>query len=603
MATDGSRARDKPLPIEDCALSGDSRTAALIGREGQVDWLGLPRYDSPSSFGALLGGSEQGCWALAPSSDQATAERAYETDTFVLVTTWTTPTGTAEVIDLMSHVDGRTAVIRRVRGVRGRVAMHEEVRLRFEYAAALPWMRQLDPAAGPALLAMAGPDAVVLRGPRLKSDGLAHVADFEVGEGQTVDLTLTWFPSYSPPPPAADVEAHLESARKMWTRWVDGHPTPGPYAAAVRRSILMLGALTHADTGGIVAAATTSLPEQFGGARNWDYRYVWLRDASLTVRLLARHGRTELVDHWRQWLLRAVAGDPGDLQIMYGVAGERRLAEYEVTTLPGYDGAAPVRVGNGAYTQYQADVVGEVMVGLRAAREAGITESHNSWALQRSLMGYLQDNLDREDQGIWEARGAAHKYTQSRVMIWAALDCAAHAVRDAGLAGPVEEWERLRDQVRAEIEAPGFDTSRNTYTQYFGSGTVDASLLLLPQVGYCSPTDPRMLGTVAAIEQDLMVNGLPLRYRTQDSDDGLPAGENPFLACAFWLAEQYARSGRRPDAEALMDRLVGLCNDVGMLSEEYDVTHGRQAGNTPQALSHLALVRAAEALAGMPDKP
>jgi GH15 family glucan-1,4-alpha-glucosidase len=364
----------------------------------------------------------------------------------------------------------------------------------------------------------------------------------------------------------------------------------------VHRSLLVLRALTHEETGGIVAAATTSLPESFGGSRNWDYRYVWLRDASLTLHVLLKHGFQDEVAAWRGWLLRAVAGDPADVQIMYGLSGERRLTEWLVDSLPGYDGASPVRVGNDAWRQYQGDVFGEVMIALQAARELGVAEDEFSWPLQRSLMTFVEENWRRPDNGIWEIRGPQQDFVSSRAMIWAAFDCAVRAVTDFGLRGPVERWKKLRDEVRVEIESRGFDTARNTYTQYYGSTGVDASLLLLSQVGYVAADDPRMLGTVAALEEELLHDGLLMRYRTESGVDGLPAGEHPFLACSFWLAEQYASSGRLDDARALMDRLVSFGNDLGLLSEEYDVGSARQAGNTPQALSHLALVRAADAI-------
>jgi GH15 family glucan-1,4-alpha-glucosidase len=379
---------------------------------------------------------------------------------------------------------------------------------------------------------------------------------------------------------------------------------PAVYTDAVRRSLLVLRALTHEDTGGIVAAATTSLPEEFGGERNWDYRYVWLRDASLTLHVLLDHGYVGEADAWRTWLLRAIAGDPADVQIMYGLSGERRLEEWVIPSLPGYDGAAPVRAGNGAYTQFQGDVFGELMIALQAARAMGIDETDFSWPLQRALMTFVEDNWQRPDNGIWEIRGPERHFTHSRVMLWTAVDCAIRAVREFGLDGPVERWEQLRDEIRDEIETMGFDRDRNTYTQYYGSAGVDASLLQLAQVGYLSPDDPRMLGTVAAIEAELLEGGLLLRYRSESGIDGMPAGENPFLACSFWLVEQYARSGRLDDARTLMDRLVGFSNDVGLLSEEYDVVGDRQAGNTPQALTHLTLVRAADAIANaLPTAP
>ena len=581
-----------PSPIADYALIGDTHTAALVGRDGSIDWLCLPRFDSASTFGAILGDADSGRWLLAPASPVSTS-REYVEDTFTLRTRWVTETGEAEVIDVMPHGDRRADVIRRVRGIHGTVDMHQELSIRFDYADALPWVRQIEGG----IIAIAGPDAVVVRGPELHAKGHLHTSDFTVTAGETVDIVLTWFPAHREAPAPADVTAQIADTQEWWTAWAASCTASPEYHDAVHRSLLVLRALTHEDTGGIVAAATTSLPEEFGGERNWDYRYVWLRDASLTLHVLLDHGFESEAESWRNWLLRAIAGDPGDVQIMYGLSGERRLAEFEVPTLPGYDGASPVRVGNGAYTQYQGDVFGEVMIALQAARQLGQDTPDISWPLQRALMGYVEDNWQRADNGIWEIRGELQHFTHSRVMLWAAFDCAVKAVRDFGLEGPVERWEVLRDLIHDEIEEHGFDKSRNTYTQYYGSTGTDASLLQLAQVGYLSPTDPRMLGTVAALEEELLENGLLLRYRTTTGVDGLPAGENAFLACSFWLAEQYAASGRLDDAVLLMDRLVSFTNDLGLLSEEYDVEGDRQAGNTPQALSHLALVRAADAIA------
>ncbi|MCU1578734.1 MAG: glycoside hydrolase family 15 protein [Rhodoglobus sp.] len=586
-----------PLRIEDYAIIGDTHTAALVGRDGSIDWLCLPRFDSPSTFGALLGTEDNGRWLVAPSDPGATSSRAYVADTFVLVTRWVTPTGEVEVTDLMPHGDRRADVIRRVRGISGSVVMHVDLRIRFGYSDALPWIRQIPEKGGPTLVAIAGPDAVVVRGPALTASEHSHTTEFTVEAGKTVNMTLTWYPAHRAAPARLPVAARIRTTTKWWQGWASASQPSAVYAGPVRRSLLVLRALTHEDTGGIVAAATTSLPEQFGGERNWDYRYVWLRDASLTLHVLLDHGFIEEADAWRNWLLRAIAGDPADVQIMYGLSGERRLEEWTVGSLPGYDGAGPVRAGNGAYTQFQGDVFGEVMIALQAARVTGKHESDFSWPLQRSLMSFVEENWKRADNGIWEIRGPKKQFTHSKVMLWAAFDCAVRAVRDFGLDGPVARWESIRDEIGGEIEAKGFDRNRNTYTQYFGGSGVDASLLQLAQVGYIAADDPRMLGTVAAIERELLEGGLLLRYRTETGVDGLPAGENPFLACSFWLVEQYARSGRLSDATVLMDRLVGFANDVGLLSEEYDIEHGRQAGNTPQALTHLALVRAADAIA------
>jgi GH15 family glucan-1,4-alpha-glucosidase len=585
------------LPIEEYALISDCFTGALVGKDGSIDWLCLPRYDSSSMFGALLGTEDHGRWLVAPVDASAKSTRRYEGDTMTLITRWRTGDGEVEVTDTMPMGDHRADVIRRVRGVRGTVRMQQELRIRFGYASAVPWVRK-DTAEHPsALVAVAGPDAIVVRGPVLHATDHAHHGEFAVKAGETVDLTLTWFPSHRATPEALDVDHALEQTRSWWTRWAEGCNHDGPYRDEVVRSLLLLRALTHLETGGIVAAATTSLPEAFGGERNWDYRYVWLRDASLTIGVLLAHGYDDYVDHWRDWLLRAIAGDPADLQIMYGLSGERDLAERELTSLPGYQGAHPVRIGNGASTQFQADVIGEVMIGLDRGRRLGNGETRFSWALQRALMGYLEEHWREPDHGIWEIRGEPQTFTHSRALVWAAFDCAVRAVERDGLEGPVVRWRTLRDEVRADIEANGFDRVRGTYVQHYGTREVDASLLQLAQVGYVDWEDPRMLGTVRAIEQDLLRHDLVLRYRTEQGVDGLPPGEHPFLACSFWLVEQYAHSHRLDDARRLMDRLVSLANDVGMLSEEYDVEGRSQAGNTPQALTHLTLVRAADAIA------
>ncbi len=591
-----------PLAIEDYALIGDCHTGALVGTDGSIDWLCLPRFDSPSTFGALLGDKEHGHWRLSPVGVDRCTSRAYETDSFVLVSRWETDTGEVEVVDLMPHGDRRADVVRRVRGIRGTVRMEQVIRIRFDYADAIPWIRQSPEHDAPgehghAILAVAGPDAVVIRGPHLAPDDLAHRAEFDVAEGEIVDTVLTWYPAHRSPPPPVEVDERLKHTLRWWQSWADGCDELGRYDAEVRRSLLVLRALTHEDTGGVVAAATTSLPEEEGGVRNWDYRYVWLRDAALTLKALMEHGFESEAEDGRDWLLRAIAGDPADVQIMYGLAGERRLPESELKSLPGYRGASPVRIGNAAYLQFQGDVFGEIMLALEKCRSIGIADDKFSWSLQLALLDYVEKNLERKDHGIWEIRADLQHFTLSRAMLWAAFECGIRAVREHGLEGPVDRWIELRDGMRAEIEKHGFDTKRNSFVQYYGTTEVDASLLQLAQIGFIEPTDPRMLGTVAAIENDLLRDGLLLRYRTETNVDGLPGDEHPFLACSFWLAHQYAQSGRTDDATALLDRLVGFCNDVGLLSEEYDVAGARQMGNTPQALSHLALVGAADALA------
>jgi len=585
-------------PIADYAILSDTRTAALVSRAGSIDWLCVPRYDSGSIFAALLGDEQHGCWRLRPTDTAATSTRRYEGNTFVLVTRWESPDGVAEVREFMPQGAHGVAVVRRVVGISGTVEFTQHLTLRFDYARSVPWVRQVGDEDAPALLAIAGPDAVVLRGAALRPTGRSHRGTLSVGAGERVDLTLAWFPSYEERPAPLDVDRALAETSDWWEEWSERIEHTGPHHDAVVRSLLVLRALSHHDTGGIVAAATTSLPEDFGGSRNWDYRYVWLRDAALTLEALIGHGFLGAVDRWRDWLERAIAGDPAELQIMYGLGGERDLLERELDNLPGYDGSKPVRIGNGAAHQFQADVIGEVMVALDEARKAGLPESESSWPMQRALLTYVEENIDRPDNGIWEIRAEPRMFTQSRVMIWAALDRGVRAVRSAGLDGPAEHWEELRERMRREIDERGVDAKGGFFTQSYGSEEVDASLLLLPQVGFCAADDPRMLATVAEMERTLMPDGLLLRYRTETGIDGLEGPEHPFLACSFWLVQQYAASGRVDDATALMDLVCGLANDVGLLSEQYDIGGRRQAGNTPQALSHLALVGAADALVG-----
>lgn len=585
-------------PIEDYAVIGDCRTAALVDRGGSVDWFCAPRFDSPSIFGALLGTQEHGCWRLAPSDADAVSSRRYDDDSMILVTRWETASGVAEVYDFMPIDGGRVDLVRRVVGIAGRVEFTTELRMRFDYARAMPWVRQVGDERSPALHATAGPDTLVVRGVPLVPSDHAHRGIFAVAAGETIDLVATWSHSYRADPGLLDVDQALAETRAWWNDWAARIDHDGPHHDMVVRSLIVLRALTHEDTGGIVAAATTSLPEEFGGERNWDYRYVWLRDASLTLEALVAHGFLGVAERWRMWLLRAVAADSGRMQIMYGLAGERHLDEQELTSLPGYDGAAPVRIGNGAVTQYQADVIGEVMVALEAARIAGLEEESFAWALQRALLDRVEAEIDRPDNGIWEVRGERQMFTQSRAMMWAAFDRGIRAVERFGLEGPVERWRALRARISAEVHAQGVDPAGGWFVQHYGTDEVDASLLLLPQVGFCAPDDPRMLATVERIEQTLLHGGLVHRYRASTGVDGLSGGENAFIACSFWLVEQYAVTGRTKDAEELMARACRAANDLGLIAEEFDPASGRQAGNTPQALSHLALVRAADALAG-----
>ncbi|SEE96754.1 Glucoamylase (glucan-1,4-alpha-glucosidase), GH15 family [Arthrobacter alpinus] len=588
--------------IEDYALLSDLHTAALVGRDGSIDWLCFPRFDSPSVFTALLGTSDHGRWLIAPTHAEAAVERrAYMGRTFILETVWETPDGSARVTDFMPVKDRRASVVRRIEGLQGSVEFSERISVRPGYGKVLPWVRRMDAADGTeAIVAVAGPDALVLRGDELPvAVEHEHAGIFTVQAGQRVQQELSWYPSHRPVPAAIDIDFSLEQTADYWEDWAARYNQDGKYAAIVERSLLVLRALTHEDTGGIVAAPTTSLPEDFGGARNWDYRFCWLRDAALTLEAMLTHGFDDEAMKWRDWLLRAVAGDPEDLQIMYGLSGERDLAEGELSHLPGYEGALPVRIGNGAVGQYQADVVGEVLVALEKLRLAGGNEDHFSWPLQQAMLGFVEKHLTAKDHGIWEMRGDLLHFTHSRVMMWAAFDCGARAVRNHGLEGPVERWEKLRDQLKEEIMEHGFNKELNTFTQTYGGTTTDASLLVLPQVGFVPYSSPEMLGTVDALENELVDrHGLILRYQTASGLDGLEPGEYPFLACSFWLVEQYAHSGRHADAVALMDTLVGLANEVGLLSEEYDMEQGRMAGNFPQAFSHLALVRAADALHG-----
>lgn len=591
-------------PIEEYAIIGDCRSAALVGTDGSIDWLCLPRFDSASVFGALLGDAEQGRWSLRPADAAATSSRSYASDTFTLVTRWLTAEGEVEVTDFMAGVgkgmgapESRSDLIRRVRGIRGSVTMQQELRVRFDYAASLPWMRQVGTPDAPVLHAVAGPDALVVRGPQLAASDHRHVGDFTVSAGDLVDVQLTWFPAHAPVPEPLDVDAALAATDRWWRSWVQSSVEPGAYDDVVRRSLLVLRLLTHEETGGIVAAATTSLPEDFGGARNWDYRYVWLRDAALTLEALMHHGFLVEAEAWRLWLLRAIAGDPVDVQIMYGLAGERRLPEWEVPTLPGYGGSTPVRVGNAASGQYQADIFGEVMIALDATRHAGAEVDGFAWSLQIALLAEVEDNLERPDSGIWEIRGEERLFTHSRAMLWAAFDRAICAVERDGCSGPVDRWRARRAELAERIEQSCFDASLGSYVQFEGTTEVDAALLQLAQIGYIAYDDPRMLGTVARIEQTLLRDGLLRRYRTEAEIDGVPGDENAFLACSFWLVEQYAHTGRLDDATALMDRILAFRTDLGLLSEQVDPRTGHQAGNTPQALSHLALVRAADAMA------
>jgi GH15 family glucan-1,4-alpha-glucosidase len=598
------RMSPEPLstPIEEYAVLGDLGTAALVSRRGSVDWLCLPRFDSHACFAALLGTPDHGRWLLGPADEDAVSTRRYVHGSFVLETVHRTPTGAVRVTDLMPIADGRADVLRRVEGLEGSVRMVHEWVVRFGYGQTRPWVtRRRDDREGRSdhiISAIAGPDMLVLRGQRLphSRDG-HHVDEFDVRAGEVLTFSTTWFPSHQPVPPPLEVDARVDHTVRLSQSWTARSDYAGPYADAVTRSLLVLRILSHGVTGGIVAAPTTSLPEDIGGVRNWDYRFCWLRDAALTLESLLGCGYLDEVELWRGWLLRAVAGDPEDMQILYRVDGARDIVERELPHLPGYAASSPVRIGNAAVSQRQTDVLGEVMIALEHARSRGLKESEDSWNLQCALVGHLADHWDEPDNGLWEIRGPLRHFTQSRAMVWAAFDRAIRGVEVHGLPGPVERWRAMREQVRAEVLTKGYDAERNTFVQHYDTTDVDASLLTLSSIGLVDGDDPRMLGTIRAVEQDLLRDGLVLRYRTQSGVDGLPGDEHPFLACSFWLVTAYARAGMSQEATTLMDRLVGLANDLGLLSEEYDPVGGTMVGNFPQAFSHLALVGAALAVA------
>ncbi|GAB7193528.1 glycoside hydrolase family 15 protein [Kineococcus sp. NUM-3379] len=592
------------LRIEDYGVLGDLQTAALVGRNGSVDWLCLPRFDSPACFAALLGHRENGAWLLAPASAVATGglctRRRYRGDSLVLETEWETPEGTVRVVDFMPPRGEAADLIRIVEGVSGQVQMHSELRLRLDYGSLVPWVRRIDGD----LAAVAGPDALWLSTPApLEGRDLATFSDFTVSAGQRVPFVLTYSASHLPRPQPVDPEHALADTERFWARWMADfafESTEERWGEAVRRSLVVLKGLTYAPTGGILAAATTSLPEWIGGTRNWDYRYCWLRDATFTLQALLGTGFVEEARAWREWLLRAVAGDPAKIQIMYGIDGTRRLPEFELPWLPGYEGSGPVRVGNLAADQFQLDVWGEVLDGLHLSRSAGLATEDTAWQVQKALLDFLEGNWDRADSSLWEVRGEPRHFVHSKVMAWAGADRAVQAVERFGLAGPVDRWKRLRAEIHADVCAKGFDAERGTFTQFYGSQGLDAALLLIPEVGFLPFDDPRVVGTVEAVQRELCQDGFLLRYRT-DSDgrvDGLPGEEGAFLACTFWLADALEGIGKRREAVELFERLLDLRNDLGLLAEEYDPLSGRQLGNVPQAFSHVGLVNTARHLSG-----
>ncbi|WP_333769518.1 glycoside hydrolase family 15 protein [Streptomyces sp. IBSBF 2435] len=588
-----------PGRIEDYALIGDLQTAALVGRDGSVDWLCLPRFDSAACFAALLGDEGNGRWRLAPLDADQCSERSYRGDTLVLDTVWHTPAGTVKVTDFMPQRDRAPDVIRVVEGVSGEVAMRSELTLRFDYGSVVPWMRRADHQR----VAVAGPDAVWLRTePPLPMYGkdMRTYSDFTVSAGERVAFVLTWHPSHAGRPRRADPFTALDQSLEDWEKWSARCSYEGPWRAAVLRSMITLKALTYAPSGGIAAAATTSLPEEIGGVRNWDYRFCWLRDAALTLNALVSGGFLAEAQAWRDWLLRAVAGAPADLQIMYGIAGERRLTEYEVPWLKGYANSTPVRVGNAAAGQLQLDVYGEVLDSLFLARNSGLRDEPHAWNVQRMLMEFLESKWHEPDEGLWEVRGPRRHFVHSKVMAWVAADRAVRTVEARPqLRGDVDRWRSMRAQVHAEVCEKGYDAARNTFTQSYGSTELDAATLLIPQVGFLPPSDRRVVGTVEAVRRELDHGGFVRRYSPDASGvDGLPGSEGAFLACSFWLADALHVTGRTGEARELFERLLTVRNDVGLLAEEWDPVAGRQLGNYPQAFSHVGLVNSALALSG-----
>ncbi len=578
--------------IEDYALIGDTRTAALVGANGSIDWFCAPRFDAPACFAALLGDDRNGSWRIAPADESATSSRAYRDRTLVLETTFVTSTGSVRIIDCMVMGASTPRIRRIVEGISGSVAMKMDYAVRFDYGSIVPWVRRLDGG----LLAVAGPDALFLDSDvELVPDGERHVAAFDIVAGKRLVFELAYFASFEERPPEARMpEGALDATVDAWRTWSAACTYDGPYKDAMLRSLLTLRALTYAPTGGIVAAATTSLPEEIGGMRNWDYRYCWLRDATLTLYALLAGGYTDSASAWRDWLMRAVAGSPGDLQIVYSLRGMRRLPEIELAWLAGYEGSKPVRIGNDADGQFQLDVYGEVIDLLFTSQRFGVEHTPDEWALVKAIVGVVEERWREPDRGMWEIRGEPQHFTFSKVMAWVALDRAVKAVEQFGLDGPLERWRAVRDEIHADVCTRGFDAERNTFTQSYGSHALDASTLLIATVGFLPADDPRIEGTVAAIERALLIDGLVYRYTQGEGEtpDGLPPGEGAFLACSFWLVDSYTMAGRREEAEAFFGRLVGLCNDVGLLAEEYDPRAKRQLGNFPQAFSHVGLINA-----------
>ncbi|GLX96907.1 glycoside hydrolase family 15 protein [Herbidospora sp. NBRC 101105] len=584
------------MRIEDYALIGDMQSAALVGRDGSVDWLCLPRFDSPACFAALLGNQRHGSWRIWASGMEMASSRRYWGDTLVLESTWDTPGGTARVIDFMPIRHEHPRLVRVVEGVAGSVEMNCEIRIRFDYGRIVPWVRRRDGS----LQAVAGPDSAWIHSPvHLHGSDYRHKGTFRVEAGDKLSFVFSWHPSHAPAPPMIDPLDELDYTREIWEDWVSKGTHAGEWRDAVVRSMITLKGLTYAPTGGIVAAATTSLPEDLGGVRNWDYRFCWLRDASMTLDALLTSGYIEEAKAWREWLLRAIAGRPQDLQIMYGVAGERRLPEMTLDWLPGYENSLPARIGNSAANQLQLDVYGEVVNSLYQAGKGGLHPDDHAWKLTRKMMDFLETGWQQPDEGLWEVRGPRRQFTHSKVMVWVACDRVIRTMEAQRRSGPIDRWKALREEIHKEVCEKAYDPDRNTFTQYYGSTELDAATLLIPTMGFLPPDDHRVIGTINAIERELTTpEGFVLRYSTSEHNavDGLPGREGAFLACSFWLAEAKARMGLRKEACDLFRRLLDLRNDVGLLSEEYDPVQGRLVGNFPQAFSHVPLIHTAQAL-------
>jgi len=580
-----------PLHIEDYALIGDCETAALVGRDGSIDWLCWPRFDSDACFAALLGTPEHGRWLIAAKNATAQITRRYQPNTMILETRFESAEGAATLIDFMPGHQTGSSIVRLVIGERGRFTLRTELVIRFGYGATVPWMTKLDDGTRRAI---AGPDMVLLRTTApLRGEDFKTVGEFTVSPGETVPFTLTYTPSHLPAPATENPLDQLRATQHFWRDWTAKSRASGPWADTINRSLITLKALTYAPTGGMVAAPTTSLPENIGGSRNWDYRFCWLRDATLTLLALMNSGHLEEAQAWREWLLRAAAGKPSQLQIMYGIAGERRLTEWEVSWLPGYEKSSPVRIGNAARTQLQLDMYGELMDALHHARQWGLATGESGWTLQLEVLEHLEDVWPEMDEGIWEVRSGARHFTFSKIMAWVAFDRAIKSAEAFNLEGPLDRWRQQCRKIHDEVCRRGFDAELGSFVRSYGSKELDASLLLLPTVGFLPPADPRVRGTVEAIERKLLVDGLVMRYDTTESEDGLSSGEGVFLACSFWLVDAYVLLDRTADARRLFERLLTLCNDVGLLSEEYDPGTGRLLGNFPQALSHIALINSA----------